>query len=86
MFGHRQYVPNRHTKWSLQYPLLLCIPTPALCLFIFFIVPVQHLCWSNLRITETLLCECFRGLNECQMPTFDMHLRVLLGLVGVMDE
>ncbi|CAN0319173.1 unnamed protein product, partial [Ectocarpus fasciculatus] len=46
----------------------------------------KHLCWNNTRTTQAVLCECARGLHEGQMPTFHMHLRVLLGLVGVVDR
>ncbi|CAM9266723.1 unnamed protein product [Scytosiphon promiscuus] len=45
----------------------------------------RHLCWNNDVTTRAVLAECGRGLNEGQVVNFLMHLRVLVGLVGVVD-
>lgn len=67
-------------------PVLLILDLFFFRLSSLFFFCGQHLCWNNTRTTQAVLCECARGLHEGQMPTFHMHLRVLLGLVGVVDR
>ena len=44
------------------------------------------MCWNNWASTELVVATCAGGVEQKQADLFHMHLRVLLGLVGVMDQ
>lgn len=47
---------------------------------------MQHVCWNSPSVTDIVMTECAKGLQEKQVQMFYMHLRVLLGLSGITDQ